>query len=119
MRIGGPLPACKEKPDSPGKKGVINTEVFPVHGNGIHRRFAPILTDFMKKDPQIYAVIGAAMEVHRELGEGFLEAVYQDGLTVELTSLKTPCSELGRNLCKVCESAVLRSPQGACRRIRS
>ena len=67
------------------------------HGNGINRRFAPIPTDFMKKDPQTYAVIGAAMEVHRELADGggvprlpikgFLEAVYQDGLTVELTSL--------------------------------
>lgn len=35
-----------------------------------------------------YSVIGASMEVHRQLGRGFLEAVYKDALHHELSQRK-------------------------------
>lgn len=44
----------------------------------------------VNKDPQTYEIIGAAMEVHRQLGHGFLEAVYQEALAIELVKRDIP-----------------------------
>src|SRR3970040_645759 len=44
----------------------------------------------MEQDPRTHAIIGAAMEVHRIVGPGHLEAVYQEWLEIELKLRNIP-----------------------------
>jgi GxxExxY protein len=43
-----------------------------------------VVSDSETRDPQTYAIIGAAMEVHQQLGHGFLKAVYHQAMMLEL-----------------------------------
>ena len=43
-----------------------------------------------QRDPETYAIIGAAMAVHAELGCGFLENVYQCAMQSELRRQAVP-----------------------------
>lgn len=42
---------------------------------------------------EVYRIIGAAMEAHRRLGPGFLEAVYEEALAIEMTRNGIPFRE--------------------------
>ncbi len=58
-----------------------------------------IMIDVKKYDKLTYSVIGAAMEVHREIGCGFLENVYQKAMIEEMSIRLIPF--LSQNLIDV------------------
>lgn len=47
------------------------------------------VTELILKD-EVYAVVGAAIEVHKVLGFGFLEPVYQEAMEIELELRNVP-----------------------------
>jgi len=47
------------------------------------------MTELLFKE-EVFKIVGAAIEVHRELGSGFLEPVYQEALAIELASCLVP-----------------------------
>ena len=47
------------------------------------------MNELMQKE-EVYAIVGTAIEVHRNLGPGFLEAVYQEAMEIELSDRGIP-----------------------------
>jgi GxxExxY protein len=47
------------------------------------------MTDILLKE-ESYKLVGACMEVHKELGMGFKEAIYKDALEIELKATQIP-----------------------------
>jgi GxxExxY protein len=47
------------------------------------------MTELLLKE-EVHAIIGAAIEVHKKFGPGFLEAVYHEAMEIEIESRGIP-----------------------------
>ena len=54
------------------------------------RGFGYLIMGKLIYEKETFSIIGAAMTVHRNLGSGFLESVYQEALEVEFTNQRIP-----------------------------
>jgi GxxExxY protein len=74
------------------------------------------MSNLTQSDPRTFAIIGAAMEVHRQLGCGFVEPVYQCALAVELEIREIPfrAQDEFRILYKGHQLGVLYKPDFVC-----
>jgi hypothetical protein len=52
--------------------------------------FQPEVEEMLIHEKDTYAIRGAVFDVYREMGSGFLEAVYQECMEHELTKRKIP-----------------------------
>ena len=73
------------------EKELLFRECTP--GQRKSRRKEPLMDanerELILKD-EVFQIVGAAMEVSNELGCGFLEAVYQEALEIELDERRIP-----------------------------
>ena len=64
------------------------------------------MTELLYKE-EVYKIQGAIFEVYKEVGKGFLEAVYQESLEAELSLRDIPFKaqkEMGSLLLECCSS---------------
>ena len=60
---------------------------------------------------EVYAIIGATIEVHKELGPGFLEAVYHEAMEIEMANRNIPFESYKKLLIRFKELQFCQKPK--------